>query len=53
VKFTTAFIRACNWSPSRAIWILFPFPHTVSPLSALVIFSLCDHVSSKCCVPFP
>jgi hypothetical protein len=39
VKFTTAFIRACNWSPSRANGIPFPFPHTVSPLSALVIFS--------------
>lgn len=39
VKFTTAFLLACNWSPSRAIWIRFTFPHTVSPLSALVILS--------------
>lgn len=39
VNIMTAFLIACNWSPSWAIWIRFPFPRTVSPLSAFVIFS--------------
>lgn len=39
LKFATVFLMVCNWSPPRAIWIRFPFPHIVSPLSVLVIFS--------------